>query len=283
MRLLRSQARTGGFSMPQDQADDPIVSISDPGEVGRAEHNRGDRFVVHVSNFFAWLFPILMIAISSQVVLRGMGNNQAWLDDLQWWLYGAAVLIGIGYAVTTNSHVRVDIFYDGYPATKQRKIDVFALAWLFLPFIIMCWDVTLDYAISSVKASEGSDSPNGLHRLYLLKMFMNLSFLFIAVAIWSAYVRNLALITRPLWWRKLLYAFPAVAFVVNLIIYYSALGLVLYTTEAENARQATRHWFFDTFAIGPEEMKYTIASALIVTIVIIAAAYVLRDKSEDAT
>ena len=70
---------------------------------------------------------------------------------------------------------------------------------------------------------------------------------------------------------------------VNLIIYYSALGLVLYTTEAENARQATRHWFFDTFAIGPEEMKYTIASALIVTIVIIAAAYVLRDKSEDAT
>ncbi|UWQ17187.1 TRAP transporter small permease subunit [Jannaschia sp. M317] len=262
--------------------DTPIVAISDPGEVGRAEHNAGDRAIVQISNVFAWLFPILMIAICAQVILRGTGNNQAWLDDLQWWLYGAAVLIGVGYAVTTNSHVRVDIFYDNYPAPKQRKIDIFALVWLFLPFIILCWDTTLDYAISSVKAGEGSDSPNGLHRLYLLKVFMNVSFLFIAAAIWFAYTRNLAKITNPLWWRKLLYAFPSIAFVVNLAIYYLVLGIVLMTTEATTAREATRHWFFDTFEIGPEEMKFTVASALIVTVIIIAVAYALRDKSEDA-
>ncbi|WP_298433960.1 TRAP transporter small permease subunit [uncultured Jannaschia sp.] len=262
--------------------DTPIVAVSDPGEVGRAEHNAGDRIIIAISNVFAWLFPVLMIAICAQVVLRGAGMNQAWLDDAQWWVYGAAVLIGIGYAVTTNSHVRVDIFYDGYDAPKQRKIDIFGLAWLFLPFIILCWDTTLDYAISSVKAGEGSDSPNGLHRLYLLKVFMNVSFLFIAAATWFAYVRNLAKLVRPLWWRKLFWAFPAVAFAVNLVIYYSALGLVLATTEATTAREATRHWFFDTFAIGPEEMKYTVASALIVTVIIIGAAYLLRDKSEDA-
>ncbi|MCK0166044.1 TRAP transporter small permease subunit [Jannaschia sp. S6380] len=268
---------------PEPVADDaPIVAISDPGEVGRAEHNRGDRFVVAVSNVFAWLFPILMVAICSQVVLRGAGYNQAWLDDLQWWLYGAAVLVGIAYAVTTNSHVRVDIFYDHYPPAKQRKIDIFALAWLFLPFIILCWDTTLGYAISSVKAGEGSDSPNGLHHLYLLKVFMNVSFILIAVATWSAYVRNLARLVPPLWWRKLLFAFPAVAFAVNLVIYYAALGIVLLTSEAgTTARQAQRHWFFDTFAIGPEEMKYTVAAALIATVLIIAAAYLMRDKSEE--
>ncbi|MFO6463930.1 TRAP transporter small permease subunit [Jannaschia sp. KMU-145] len=265
-----------------DDAEAPIVAVSDPGEVGRADHSAGDRFIISISNVVAWLFPILMIAICAQVVLRGAGMNQAWLDDAQWWIYGAAVLIGIGYAVTTNSHVRVDIFYDGYDAPKQRKIDIFGLAWLFLPFIILCWDTTLDYAISSVKAGEGSDSPNGLHRLYLLKVFMNLSFLFIAAATWFAYVRNLRKLVRPLWWRKLFWAFPAVAFVVNLVIYYTALGLVLATTEATTAREATRHWFFDTFAIGPEEMKYTVASALIVTVIIIGAAYLLRDKSEDA-
>ncbi|CTQ50215.1 TRAP transporter small permease subunit [Jannaschia donghaensis] len=258
----------------------PIVAISDPGEVGRAEHNRGDRAVVQVANVFSWLYPILIIAICSQVVLRGMGNNQAWLDDAQWWIYGAAVLIGIGYAVTTNSHVRVDIFYDGYAPAKQRKIDIFALAWLFLPFIILCWDTTLPYALTSIVADEGSDSPNGLHNLWILKTFMNVSFLYIAFATWSAYVRYLSQITPPVWWRKLLYAFPAVAFVVNLVIYYAALGLVLLTSEAgTTARQATRHWFFDTFAIGPEEMKYTVASALIATVLIIAATYALRDKS----
>ena len=93
---------------------EPVVAISDPGEVGRAAHNAGDRAIIQISNVFAWLFPILMVAIVAQVILRQSGFNQAWLDDLQWWLYGAAVLIAIGYAVTTNGHVRVDIFYDNY-------------------------------------------------------------------------------------------------------------------------------------------------------------------------
>ena len=100
---MQEDAGASGAEMP--------AAIYDPGEVGRENHNRADRFVVGLSNIFAWLFPILMIAICAQVVLRQAGHNQAWLDDLQWWLYGAAVLVGVAYAVTTNSHVRVDIFY----------------------------------------------------------------------------------------------------------------------------------------------------------------------------
>ncbi|MEL6585207.1 MAG: TRAP transporter small permease subunit [Pseudomonadota bacterium] len=266
----------------EGQGDDAIVAISDPGEVNRAEHRRGDRAIVHISNVFAWLFPVLMIAICAQVVLRGAGHNQAWLDDLQWWVYGAAVMIGVGYAVTTNSHVRVDILYDNFPANKQRKIDVFGLAWLFLPFIILCWDTTVSYAISSVVADEGSDSPNGLHNLWILKVFMNVSFLFIGAATWFAYVRCLSKLVTPLWWRKLLWAFPSAAFVMNLFVFYVAAGIILLTTEADTMRLATRHWFFDEFAIGPEDMKYTVALALVLTVALIGVAYVMRDRSEEA-
>ncbi|WP_179380563.1 TRAP transporter small permease subunit [Jannaschia marina] len=266
-----------------------IVAITDPGEVGRATHNRGDRFVVAVSNLFSWLFPILMVAIVVQVLLRNFGRmgvgpgNQAWLDDLQWWLYGAAVLIGVAYAVTTNSHVRVDIFYDGFSTRKQRKIDIFGLAWLFLPFTILCWDVTLAYALQSIAANEGSSSPNGLHGLYYLKSFVNLAFLLIALATWFAYVRMLSQLMQPLWWRKLLYAFPGVAFVVNLAFYYAALGVVLMTSEeGTTARQAQRHWIFDTIELPlNQEMKITVLVTLILTVLLIAAAYVLRDKSEE--
>jgi TRAP-type mannitol/chloroaromatic compound transport system permease small subunit len=265
------------------QQSDDLIKLSDPGEVGRAEHNRGDRVSVAVSNVFAWLFPILMLAICSQVVLSTSGFNQAWLDDLQWWLYGAAVLIGVAYAVTTNSHVRVDIFYDNYSPSKQRRTDVFALAWLFLPFVILAWDVTLDYALTSIASREGSSSPNGLHGLYLLKTFMNLSFLFIAAATWFAYVRALSRLARPLWWRKLLFAFPSVAFAVNLVIYYAAVGIVLLFTEAETAREASRAWFFDEFDIGEnQEMKFTVLAALLTTAALIAIAYVWRDTSEEA-
>lgn len=71
---------------------DEIVSLSDPGEIERADHNRADRAVIELGNILAWLFPTLMMVIVIQVFLRNFGRvdigpgNQAWLDDMQWWL-----------------------------------------------------------------------------------------------------------------------------------------------------------------------------------------------------
>lgn len=266
----------------------PVVAIADPGEVGRATHNRGDRVVVAISNVFAWLLPILMLAIVVQVLLRNFGRidvgpgNQAWLDDLQWWLYGAAVLVGVAYAVTTNSHVRVDIFYDGFRPAKQRRYDIFGLAWLFLPFVILCWDVTLDYSIASVKAGEGSDSPNGLHRLYLLKVFMNLSFLFIAAATWFAYVRMLGRLTWPHWWKRLLFAFPATWYAIQLGVFYAGTWGMVALGLAEDHRRATRADVFgEVDLFWNQEGKPSVLVALLILLALIALTYALRDRSRD--
>ncbi|MGB0497615.1 MAG: TRAP transporter small permease subunit [Rubricella sp.] len=261
-----------------------FIQLSDPGEVGRAEHTRADRFVIGVSNAFAWLFPILVVAICSQIVLRQAGHNQAWLDDLQWWLYGAAVLIGIGYAVTTNSHVRVDIFFENFADDRKYRIEVFGLAWMFLPFILLCWDVTVHYAITSVRADEGSSSPNGLHNLWMLKVFMNLSFVFIGVAIWSAYVRFLSKLTEPKLWKQLWYAFPSTMFLVNLATFY-AIWWFIYLTGPDDmqARAVTRHPIFDEFEFLAYELKWTVVISLALTFILIGAARLLdRPAKEEA-
>lgn len=258
-----------------------IIKLSDPGEKDRAEHNRGDRFIVAVSNLVAWLFPILVVAICSQVVLRASGFNQAWLDDLQWWLYGAAVLFGIGYAVTTNSHVRVDILFDNYSNDKKTRIEIFGLVWLFLPFILLCWDVTVHYAYSSVIANEGSDSPNGLHKLWILKVAMNVSFIFIAVAIWSAYVRFLDKITEPVLWKQLLWAFPSTMFMVNLVTYYLIWWALRLTTPAEvTNREIGRLPIFGEWKVGVEEIPYTIIITVVVTLLLILGTWLLDRRKE---
>ncbi len=89
----------------------PVV-ISDPGEKGRAEHLWGDRLVIQVGNVVAWIFPVLMLAIVTQVFVRKAGHNQAWLDDAQWWMYGFAVLTAFCYAITTEQrkHFRWTIY-----------------------------------------------------------------------------------------------------------------------------------------------------------------------------
>ncbi len=153
-----------------------VIAVTDPGEINREEHLKGDRLVIMVGNIAAWLFPILMIGIVAQVILRKFGHNQAWLDDAQWWMYGFAMMVGLGYAITTNSHVRVDILHAGFSREKQARIELFGLGWLLLPYLVLMFDVLLDYAWSSIVAREGSDSPNGLHMLYLLKSSLPLLF-----------------------------------------------------------------------------------------------------------
>ena len=260
------------------QSVEEIAAVNDPGEVGREAHNWGDRLTVFISNLFAWIFPILMMAICAQVVLRSAGMNQAWLDDFQWWLYGSAVLVGIGYAVTTNSHVRVDIRYDNFPDKKKLRTDIFALGWLFLPFIILCWDVTVHYAVASVVADEGSDSPNGLHNLWILKLMMNASFVIIGFAAWSAYVRYLSKLMKPTLSRQMIYAFPATMFLINLAVYYMIWWFIYLTSpEGTTSREVGRSTIFDEFALGAYDIKYTIVITLVVTLALIGLAR-FRDR-----
>lgn len=260
------------------QEADELIKLSDPGEVGRNDHNRVDRAIIGISNIFAWTFPILMIAICAQVVLRASGFNQAWLDDLQWWMYGGAALIAIGYAVTTDSHVRVDIFYENFSPEKKARIEVFALAWLFLPFAILAWDITVPYALQSISNNEGSSSPNGLHKLWILKSFMNLAFIFIIVSIWAAYARNLEKLTEPTLGKQLLWAFPSTMFVINLIVYYTIWWALRLTSAADvTDRDIGRAEVFGEIDLGRTEIKYTILITIVVTALVLLLA-LLRDR-----
>lgn len=257
------------------------IALSDPGEVGKAEHTQTDRVIVGISNIVAWIFPILMVAICAQVVLRSLGHNQAWLDDLQWWLYGSASLVGIAYAVTTNSHVRVDILYDGYSDKKKTRIDILGLVWLFLPFVILCWDVTVHYAIVSAQALEGSDAPNGLHGLYLLKILMNLIFVLIGVAAWSAYVRRLRNLTVPVLWKQLLYALPSTTYLVNLAVFYGLWWFHRLTQPGDvTDRDISRLPIFDEVEFGAYDIEYTILITLVATPIVILIARLLAGRSK---
>ena len=61
-----------------EQVEDTTFAITDPGEKNRAEHLWGDRLMIGIGNLVAWIFPVLMIGIVTQVVIRKMGFNQAW-------------------------------------------------------------------------------------------------------------------------------------------------------------------------------------------------------------
>lgn len=91
--------------------DETTFATSDPGDKYRKSKLFGDRLMIRIGDASAWIFIVLLVAIVTQVFIRKAGYNQAWLDDAQWWMYGFAMLVGFGYAITTDSHVRVDILH----------------------------------------------------------------------------------------------------------------------------------------------------------------------------
>ena len=247
--------------------------ITDPGELNRAAHGPADRLVVTFANIVAWSFPLLMICIVAQIILRGTGHNQAWLDDLQWWIYGFAMMTGLGYAVTTGSHVRVDILYQYFSETKKAKIEAMAFGWMLLPFLVMMADILLHYAISSIGNLEGSDSPNGLHHLYILKTSLPLLFILAIVAAWASLRRSLAVFSRADLASYVAWTFPFLTFVAWRLIHYACYWWVYFTNPDIKVRRITREPIFDYVPMT--------ALVLVVALLLIGYALRLRGKSGD--
>lgn len=245
---------------------DEVMSISDPGEKNRENHTWGDRLTVNVSNVIAWVLPLLMVAIVAQVIMRKAGFNQAWLDDAQWWMYGFAMLAGFAYAITTESHVRVDILHQNYSPVRKARIEVFAHGWLLLPFMALMTVMLFHYALVSIKVGEGSDSPNGLHMLYLLKTSLPILFSLAIIASWSAMSRHLRTIGTPSLFAKLIGAFPFVWFVAERTIFYVLYWLIRVTNPDLNPRRIIRDPL----------VEYTIYMGLALTLILLLVAYLLK-------
>lgn len=208
------------MTAPELDGEGHPVVLSDPGEKGRDEHLWGDRLVIQVGNCVAWIFPILMLAIVTQVFIRKAGHNQAWLDDAQWWLYGFGVLTAFCYAITTESHVRVDILHQNFSLRRRSLLEIFALGWLLLPFLGIMVDIMVQYAWSSIISGEGSDSPNGLHGLYILKSTLPCLFLLAIIAAVSRLIRHLSRVTYPYVWKILLACIPFAWFAAERLCHY---------------------------------------------------------------
>lgn len=233
------------MSGQQTEVSNGIAAISDPGENGRENHAWWDRAMINIGNIVAWIFPLLMIAIVSQVIMRQAGNNQAWLDDAQWWMYGFAMLTGFGYAITTQSHVRVDILHARYSDVKKARIEVFAIGWLLLPFLMIMTDILIHYAWASITAGEGSDSPNGLHHLYLLKTSLPIMFLVCIIAAWGVLRRNLIKFSQLSLHKTLLWAAPTALFLLARLVHYCLYWVYIFARPDLNPRRVTKEPLFE--------------------------------------
>ena len=142
-----------------------------------------DRGVKAIGHVVMWANVLLITAIFAQVSLRYLlSQNYPKLDEIQWHFYGLVTMIGISYALVTDSHVRVDVLHMQLSRRAQRIIEVLGILTLLVPFLYLMIDQGYDYFHESWRVNERSDSPIGLPARWAFKAIIPISFVLLALA-----------------------------------------------------------------------------------------------------
>lgn len=156
-----------------------------------------DRMVQKIGHLIAWAYVVLVLIIITQVILRkGFSSGLIIFEELQWHLYATGVMFGLSYAQTTNSHIRVDLFYSHFRAKTKNIIEILSILFMVLPFIAVIFIHSLDFVAESYRINEHSESPSGLPYRWIIKSVIPLSMALLAVAVLSRLYRDTVLLFK---------------------------------------------------------------------------------------
>ncbi|WP_240796881.1 TRAP transporter small permease subunit [Terasakiella sp. SH-1] len=118
----------------------------------------------------AWLAVIMVITQFSVVVMRYVfGIGSIMMQESVVYMHSFLFMIGAGYTLLHNGHVRVDVFYREAGVRKKAVIDIFGVVFLLLPVCFLIGDSSWKYVYQSWSILEGSKETSGIHAVYLLK------------------------------------------------------------------------------------------------------------------
>lgn len=123
-----------------------------------------------VGRFISWLMiPMVLITFLVAVLRYAFAEGWVWMQESYVWLNGIVFMIGAGYTLLHDGHVRVDVFYRGASVRFKAWVDLFGALFLLLPVMgLVAW-YSWGYVAASWSRLEGSNEAGGLEGLYLYK------------------------------------------------------------------------------------------------------------------
>jgi TRAP-type mannitol/chloroaromatic compound transport system permease small subunit len=124
-----------------------------------------DRLNELVGRIVMWGVLLATLIASGNALAKhflGQGSN-AWLEA-QWYVFGALFLLGAGYTLKHNGHVRIDILYQRFSPRTQAWIDLLGGLLFLLPFAgLLAW-LSWPLFVDALRMHEMSPDDGGLIR-----------------------------------------------------------------------------------------------------------------------
>jgi len=118
----------------------------------------------------AWVTLGLVMVVFTDVVMRYLFNTSfVFTQELEWHLFGFIFLIGAGYTLLHDGHVRVDIIYQRQGFRGRAWINLCGVILFLIPGCIMVITTSWKFMANSFAILEGSPDPGGIPLRFILK------------------------------------------------------------------------------------------------------------------
>lgn len=123
-----------------------------------------------VGHLCSVLMILMIVNVFYDVIMRYFFNDVSIaMQELEWHLFAAMFMFGIGYTLMTDDHVRVDVIYDQLSKKKQAIINLIGSLIFALPFTVLILYFSIDYTYEAYEMGEGSADPGGLPHRWIIR------------------------------------------------------------------------------------------------------------------
>ena len=129
-----------------------------------------DRMNAAVARVVKWLALVMVLVQFCIVIGRYVfGYNSIAAQESVLYMHATLFMLGAGYTLLVDKHVRVDVFYAKVSDASRRQIDIFGHVFLLIPSMLTLLYWSWQSVRNSWKILEGPISVGGIEAVFLLK------------------------------------------------------------------------------------------------------------------
>jgi TRAP-type mannitol/chloroaromatic compound transport system permease small subunit len=131
----------------------------------------------YVGRGVAWVTLGLVMLVFVDVGMRYLLNiSFVFNQEMEWHLFAFIFLIGAGYTLLHDGHVRVDIIYQRLGFKAKAWVNFIGVIFFLFPGCFLIIMTSMKFVITSWSMMEGSPDPGGVPFRFILKSAIPVGF-----------------------------------------------------------------------------------------------------------
>ena len=156
-----------------------------------------DTFTEWTGRIIAWLVAAMALLTTVVVVMRyGFDTGSIAGQEAVTYLHATLFMLGAAFALKTDAHVRVDIFYRRFSPRTRAWINALGGIVFLLPLCVLIATLSSDYVLQAWRIREISSDAGGIPAVFLLKSLIPAMAFTLLLQGVAEILRNLALLQQ---------------------------------------------------------------------------------------